>query len=84
MTDCGCDKAKAELEEFLHNELTAQEHQDIREHMDTCSDCSAEHLVGLTLSNKVKEACSEKAPDELRDLIMGSIATLDARQLDAR
>ena len=21
MTDCGCDKAKAELEEYLHNEL---------------------------------------------------------------
>ncbi len=73
MTDCGCDKAKAELEEFLHNELSPQECTDIREHMANCDDCSAEHLVGLTLTNKVKEACAEKAPDTLRDMILGSI-----------
>ena len=27
MTDCGCDKAKAELEEFLHRELSDQDCQ---------------------------------------------------------
>jgi anti-sigma factor (TIGR02949 family) len=79
MTDCGCDKAKAELEEFLHNELTLEQGNDIREHMANCTDCSAEHLVGVTLSTKVKEACAEKAPDELRDLILESIERLDAR-----
>jgi len=79
MTDCGCDKAKAELEEFLHNELDAQQCQDIRDHMAHCDDCSAEHLVGLTLTTKVKEACQEKAPDELKQLIIGAIDRLDAR-----
>jgi hypothetical protein len=47
--------------------------------MANCTDCSAEHLVGVTLSTKVREACAEKAPDELRDLILGSIERLDAR-----
>ncbi len=70
MTDCGCDKAKAELEEFLHNELSAAECNDIREHLANCDDCSAEHLVGLTLSNKVKEACQETAPDDLKAMII--------------
>lgn len=79
MTDCGCHKAKAELEEFLHNELSPQQCQDIRDHMAVCDDCSAEHLVGLTLTNKVKEACQEKAPDELRELVLGAISNLDNR-----
>ena len=79
MTDCGCDKAKAELEEFLHNELSAEQCQDIRDHMSNCDDCSAEHLVGLTLTTKVKEACQEKAPDELRAMILGTIEKLDAK-----
>ncbi len=78
MTVCGCDKAKAELEEFLHNELSAEQCQDIRDHMANCDDCSAEHLVGITLTNKVKEACQEKAPDELRELVLGAISTIDA------
>ena len=66
MTDCGCDKAKAELEEYIHNELTKGEAADIAEHMATCEDCSGEHLVGLTLTQKVRSACNEKAPEALR------------------
>lgn len=78
MTDCGCTKAQEALEEFLHNELSSQQCQDIRDHLTNCDDCSAEHLVGITLTEKVKEACQEKAPDELRAMILGSIAKLDA------
>ena len=33
MTDCGCEKAKAELEEYLHRELSEQDFQDITEHL---------------------------------------------------
>jgi anti-sigma factor (TIGR02949 family) len=66
MTDCGCDKAKAELEEYIHNELTKGEAADIAEHMASCDDCSGEHLVGLTLTQKVRSACNEKAPEDLR------------------
>lgn len=73
MTDCGCDKAKAELEEFLHRELSDQDVRDIQEHLDGCEDCSAEHLVGLTLIQKVQKACQEKAPDELRAQILSSL-----------
>ena len=78
MTDCGCTKAQEELEEFLHNELSAEQCQDIRDHLANCDDCSAEHLVGVTLTTKVKEACQEKAPDELRDMILGSLQKVDA------
>ena len=39
MTDCGCTKAKAELEEYLHDELCREDAADIREHMANCVDC---------------------------------------------
>jgi anti-sigma factor (TIGR02949 family) len=73
MTDCGCDKAKAELEEYLHRELSQQDFQDITDHLENCEDCSGEHLVGLTLTEKVRKACSETAPEELRLAIMAKL-----------
>lgn len=74
MTDCGCDKAKAELEEYLHHELSAEDFRDITEHLDNCDDCSAEHLVGLKLTEKVRQACQEKAPDGLLKAVRERIA----------
>jgi anti-sigma factor (TIGR02949 family) len=76
MTDCGCDKAKAELEEYLHRELGPQDFEDITEHLAHCDDCSAEHLVGLTLTLKVRQACSETAPQELREAIIARLESV--------
>ena len=76
MTDCGCEKAKAELEEYIHNELTVGEANDIAEHMENCDDCSGEHLVGLTLSLKVKQACNEKAPEDLKADVLSKLRSL--------
>ena len=75
MTDCGCDKAKAELEEFLHRELSEDDFRDVSDHLASCEDCSTEHLIGLTLTQKLQQACPEKAPEELRAAIL--------RQLDS-
>jgi anti-sigma factor (TIGR02949 family) len=73
MTDCGCDKAKAELEEYLHRELSDEDFTDITDHLGNCDDCSAEHLVGITLTLKMQKACQEKAPDELRAAIIARL-----------
>ena len=73
MTDCGCEKAKAELEEYLHRELSAQDFQDITDHLENCADCTTEHLVGLTMTLKMQKACQEKAPEELRLAILTRI-----------
>ncbi len=69
MTDCGCEKAKAELEEYLHRELSEQDAADVAEHIENCDDCSAEHLVGLALTLKVRQACQEQAPENLLDAV---------------
>ena len=78
MTDCGCDKAKAELEEYLHRELSDDDFRDVSEHLANCEDCSAEHLVGVTLTDKVRRACRETAPDELRTQVLLKIRQLQA------
>jgi anti-sigma factor (TIGR02949 family) len=74
MTDCGCDKAKAELEEYLHRELSEQDFQDVTDHLANCDDCTGEHLVGLTLTQKMQTACRETAPDALRAAILSKLA----------
>ncbi|HEX4442724.1 MAG TPA: alpha-ketoglutarate decarboxylase [Galbitalea sp.] len=76
MTDCGCDKAKAELEEYLHREVSESDFVDITEHLSGCTDCSDEHLIGLTLTEKVRTACQEKAPEELRAAVLGRLEEL--------
>jgi anti-sigma factor (TIGR02949 family) len=70
MTDCGCEKAKAELEEYLHREVSDTDFADITEHLEGCSDCSEEHLIGVMLTEKVRTACRETAPAELRAAVI--------------
>jgi anti-sigma factor (TIGR02949 family) len=78
MSDCGCDKAKAELEEFLHNELCSADAEDIRQHLETCSDCQSELHVGRVLTEAVQRACKETAPSVLRDQVLLSLRTIQA------
>lgn len=73
MTDCGCEKAKAELEEYLHRELSAQDFQDISDHLENCEDCTTEHLVGITMTLRMQRACRETAPEELRVAILARL-----------
>ena len=76
MTDCGCEKAKAELEEYLHNELRGEDAADIREHMENCVSCAGEHKVGIVLTEVVRRACKDTAPEELREQVLVRLRTL--------
>ena len=77
MTDCGCDQARAELEEYLHRELSDEDVLMVEEHLAGCDDCTDEHLIGLTLTLKVRQACKEKAPEELRTAILTDLTLTD-------
>lgn len=78
MTDCGCDKAKAELEEYLHDELARDDAKDIREHMAGCLDCSSELHVGVVMTEAVQRACRETAPEELRLQVLAKLRDLQS------
>jgi len=70
MTDCGCDKAKKDLEEYLHHELAGADAADIREHLGNCVNCSGELQVGQVLTEAVQRACKETAPADLRAQVL--------------
>lgn len=72
-SESGCEKARRELEEYIHGELCAEDAGDIRAHLDGCDECRDEHTVGVTLSNALKGACKEAAPEELRDRVLDAI-----------
>ncbi|MBC7403893.1 anti-sigma factor [Frigoribacterium sp. CG_9.8] len=78
MTDCGCDKAKAELEEYLRNELAKTDAADIAEHIANCDDCTDEAHVGVVLTQAVQRACKETAPSDLRDQVLLTLRTLQS------
>jgi anti-sigma factor (TIGR02949 family) len=78
MTDCGCDKAKAELEEYLRNELARDDAADIREHMAGCTDCSSELHVNVVMTEAVQRACRETAPEVLRQQVLARLRDLQS------
>jgi anti-sigma factor (TIGR02949 family) len=76
MGDCGCDKAQKDLEEFLHNELCSEEAADIRAHMENCAECADELQVGVVLTEAVKKACDETAPEDLKAEVLSKLRAL--------
>lgn len=73
-----CQRAKRELEEYIHGELCASDASDIRAHLEECEECRDEHTVGVTLTNALKGACKEAAPEELRDSILAALRRAQA------
>ncbi|NNC13129.1 mycothiol system anti-sigma-R factor [Planctomonas sp. JC2975] len=78
MSDCGCDKAKKDIEEYLHNELQADDAADIREHLANCDDCQSEVHVGIVLTEVVQRACKETAPEQLRVQVLAQLRSIQA------
>ena len=78
MSDCGCDKAKKDIEEYLHNELQADDAADIREHLANRTDCEGEVHVGMVLTEVVQRACKETAPEQLRVQVLAKLRSIQA------
>ena len=78
MTDCGCDKARRDLEEYLRNEVCKTSQTDIAEHLANCPGCQDEALVARTLTDVVARACKETAPEDLRDQVLERLRALQS------
>ena len=73
MTDCGCEKARRDLEEYLRHEVCKTSQTDIADHLENCPTCTDEALVARTLTEVVARACKETAPEELRDQVLARL-----------
>ncbi|WP_424935352.1 MULTISPECIES: zf-HC2 domain-containing protein [Bacteria] len=78
MSDCGCEKARRDLEEYLRNEVCKTEHADIKAHLESCASCREEALVATTLTEVLSRACKETAPEELRDQVLARLRAVQA------
>ena len=78
MSGCGCDEARANLEELIRGELCAEDSAPIREHLDECGECSDEEQVYQRLTVAVRRACSGAAPPTLRDAVLDGLRDLHA------
>lgn len=77
MADCGCGSCLDGLEDFVHDEVTPGRRAEIAEHLSCCPPCEEEYRVSVTLKNKVKDACCESAPEELKTRIVESLRSSD-------
>ncbi|MGO3886315.1 MAG: anti-sigma factor family protein [Mycetocola sp.] len=73
MSDCGCEKARKDLEEYLRNEVCSTEAADIREHISNCADCQSEVVISQTLTDVIQRACKESAPEELKLQVLAQL-----------
>lgn len=78
MIDCGCEKAKADLEEYLHNELSSEDAGEVRDHIARCEDCSTEANIGIVLTHVMQRACKESAPEDLRNQVLQKLREIQS------
>ena len=76
MSGCGCEHARANLEELIRGELRETDCGPIREHLENCTECRDEQQVFENLTEAVRRACEGPAPDSLRDTIVASLREL--------
>ncbi|UCR90281.1 zf-HC2 domain-containing protein [Mycetocola spongiae] len=78
MSDCGCEQAKRNLEEYLRDEVCKTNAADIRQHLETCTECQDEAHLARTLTEVVQRACREQAPEVLRDQVLSRLRSIQA------
>jgi len=78
MTDCGCEKARKDLEEYLRNEVCKTAEEDIRQHLENCPGCRDEALVSRTLTEVLARSCKEAAPEQLREQVLMRLREVQA------
>ncbi len=76
MSGCGCEHARANLEELIRGELQETDCGPIREHLESCTECRDEQQVFENLTVAVRRACEGPAPASLRETIVASLRQL--------
>ena len=77
MSECGCEHARANLEELIRGELRETDCGPIRKHLAHCDECRDEQQVFEKLTVAVRRACEGPAPASLRETILAQLRGLD-------
>ncbi|MFT4148032.1 MAG: zf-HC2 domain-containing protein [Micrococcaceae bacterium] len=71
MTDCeklgNCSEERMQkLEAYLDGQLSSQEVELVKQHIQECEDCQNECNVETIIRDALKRCCNEKAPESLK------------------
>ena len=64
--DDACAAALKRLWSYLDHELTADDEDELRDHLQGCPPCLAEYSIDVVLKQIVRRSCQEEAPAGLR------------------
>jgi mycothiol system anti-sigma-R factor len=74
-----CEAALRQLYEFLSNELTEATRDEIHHHLDSCGHCASAYDFEAELRQVIASRSVERAPDSLRNRILGVLGGDEAR-----
>ena len=86
MSDCqglgDCDDSRMQrIYEYLDGALTREDITEIKDHHDSCQECTEQYDLECVIRNLVKRSCTEAAPANLKNAILDrihAIKTVDA------
>lgn len=78
MAEFDCEETKRHVHEYLHNELSQKELDEITAHIANCDSCEGDYDVENALNNAIARACGEMPSEELADRIMGRIRDIQS------
>ena len=73
-----CSAALQRLWGYLDKELTADDEDELRDHLAGCPPCLAEYSIDVVLKQIVRRSCQEAAPDRLRVRIQQTLLQVRA------
>ncbi len=74
--DTDCREVLDRVYEYLDSEVTPEDVEKIRQHLEECGPCLAEYDLEHHLKVLVRRSCCEAAPESLRVRILSQITTI--------
>jgi anti-sigma factor (TIGR02949 family) len=72
-----CEDARIQrLYEYLDGALTRQDIEEVKSHLEECTECAHEYDLECIIRSVVRRSCSEKAPSTLKVSIMARISQI--------
>lgn len=65
MSEIDCQETKKHVHEYLHNELSELELQEITAHLANCDSCEADYDLEDTINKKIEQHCGTVPPEAL-------------------
>lgn len=81
MTEFDCQETKRHVHEFLLNELSEEEMNEITQHLAHCDSCDSDYDFEAVFNTAIRRSCTEDPPQELAERVLQKIRDLQKEHL---